>query len=97
MAHHVTLRADVPPDFPLPPEEEGVVVGLANDGAGVQALVVEIDGTTTGPDGATYHVTWSLRTGRRPAEANDVLRERGWIAVDPQPVSLIPRFFPFRR
>src|SRR5919107_332704 len=60
---------------------KGVVVGVADDGAGVQALVVEIGGTTRRPDGSTYHVTWSLGPGRRAVESNDVIRACGWTAA----------------
>jgi hypothetical protein len=93
VAHHVTLRAGVEPDFPLPPETDGWVVGMADDGRGVQALVVEIGGTTDRPDGSTYHITWSLADGRRAVESNDVIRERGWTAVERQRVRLEPRLF----
>ncbi len=78
VAHHVTLKAGVPASFPLPGETEGAVLGIADDGAGVQALVVEIGGTTQRPDGSTYHVTWSLGPGRKPVESNDVIRQHGW-------------------
>ena len=54
------------------------MVGVADDGAGVQALVVEIGGTTRRADGSTYHVAWSLARGRRPDECGGVIRERGW-------------------
>jgi hypothetical protein len=57
VTHHVTLRSGVPQDSPLPTETESFVVGVADDGAGVQALVVEIGGTTRRPDGSTYHIT----------------------------------------
>ena len=57
------------------------MVGVADDGAGVQALVVEIGGTTRRPDGSTYHVTWSLGPGRRAVEGNDAIRDRGWTAT----------------
>ena len=40
IAHHVTLKAGVSPDSPLPSEAQGFVVGIADDGAGVQALVL---------------------------------------------------------
>jgi hypothetical protein len=80
-ARHVALEGGEPPDFPLPPETEGFVVGVADDGAGVQALVVEIGGTTRRPDGATYHIPWSLGPGRRTAECGDVISERGWTAL----------------
>src|SRR5829696_5111883 len=81
VAHHVTLRAGVPPDFPLPTETEGFVVGAADDGAGVQALVVEIGGSTRRPDGSTYHITWSLADGREAVESNDAIRDRGSTAT----------------
>ncbi|TDH58050.1 hypothetical protein E2C06_34610 [Dankookia rubra] len=81
VAHHVTLRAGVSQNFLLPTETEGFVVGVADDGAGAQALVVEIGGTTRRPDGSTYHITWSLGSGRRPVESNDVIRARGWITT----------------
>ena len=37
------------------------MVGVDDDGAGVQALVVEIGGAARRPDGSTYHITWSSR------------------------------------
>lgn len=57
VAHHVTLRVDASPDEPLPVDRTGVAVGVADDRTGVQALVVEIGGTTQRPDGSVYHVT----------------------------------------
>jgi hypothetical protein len=77
VAHHVTLKTDAE-DEPLPPEVEARLVGRADDGKGVEALIVAIDGTTDRPDGSTYHITWSLGEGRRARESNDVLKERGW-------------------
>ena len=79
IAHHVTLGLGIDIDLPLPRETEGVVVGMGDDGRGVQALVVEIGGTKDRPDGSTYHITWSLADGREAVESNDVLR-RGWTA-----------------
>ena len=94
VAHHVTLRAGVPGGFPLPSETEGFVVGVADDGKGVQALVVEIGGTTRRPDDSTYHVTWSLGPGRRAVESNDAIRERGWTATtERHHVRLEPKVF----
>src|SRR3954471_5477684 len=94
VAHHVTLRAGVPQGFPLPTETEGFVVGMADDGAGVQALVVKIGGTTRRPDGSNYHITWSLGSGRRAVESNDVIRDRGWTATgERHRVRLKPKVF----
>src|SRR4051812_520010 len=63
VAHHVTLKFGDRQAQP-PGEVEAAVVGEADDGAGVQALVVAIDGDTARPDGGTFHVTWSLADGR---------------------------------
>ncbi len=82
IAHHVTLRAGVRPGHPPPRETEGWVLGIADDGMGVQALVVELGGTVRRPDSSTYHITWSLAAGRKPVESNDVIRERGWVPAE---------------
>lgn len=93
VAHHVTLRSDAA-DEPLPNPVAGTILGHADDGLGVEAMVVAIDGVTGRPDGSTYHITWSLGEGRRARESNDVLRERGWTPfADPIPITLTPGRF----
>jgi hypothetical protein len=82
IAHHVTLRPRVHRGSKLPPERAGEVIGVADDGHGVQALVVRIGGTHERPGGGTYHVTWSLAEGRRPKESNDVLQAGGWTLLE---------------
>ena len=48
-------------DKKRPPKDTSAeVIGQVDDGAGVQAFVVRIDGTTDRPDGRTYHITWSI-------------------------------------
>lgn len=95
VADHVTLAAKVARNSQLPCETLGEIVGRAEDGAGVEALVVTIDGTTDRPDGSTYHITWSLGPGRRARESNDVIAEFGWRPIDlPMPVTLHPRRWP---
>src|SRR5919202_396709 len=64
VADHVTLQSKASAGAPLPDETMGEIVGRADDGAGVEAMVVRIDGTTDRPDGSTYHITWSLGEGR---------------------------------
>jgi hypothetical protein len=94
IADHVTLAAKVKPDAELPCETSCEIVGRTDDGEGVEALVVRIDGTTDRPDGSTYHITWSLGPGRKAKESNDVIRERGWQEVElPMPVALKPARF----
>src|SRR5689334_14897326 len=70
VADHVTLDPHASAGTRLPDETRGRIVGIADDGAGVQALVVAIDGTTDRPGGGTYHITWSLdrSRGRRPVD-----------------------------
>lgn len=89
VAHHVTLAAGS--DRPLPEPAVGEIVGRADDGRGVEALVVSIGGTTDRPGGGTYHITWSLAEGRKAKESNDVIAARGWTELDlPVPVTLHP-------
>jgi hypothetical protein len=92
VADHVTLRSGAPTDQPLPTERVGDVVGEARDGAGVQALVVRIGGTTARPGGGVYHLTWSLGPGREAVESNAVIAEHGWTAIAPPvPFTIEPK------
>ena len=95
VADHVTLRVGATPETPLPRKpEDARVVGRADDGASLECLVVELDGTTDRPDGSTYHITWSLGAGRRARESNDVLRDKGWDYVEtPLDLDLEPARF----
>ncbi len=94
VADHVTLRVGATAQTALPREVAARLVGRADDGASLECLVVELDGTTARPDGSTYHITWSLGPGRRGRESNDVLKERGWRGLDhPIPITLEPGRF----
>lgn len=93
IAHHVTL-AFGPATPELPGETVGEVIGVADDGQGVEALVVRIGGRTARPDGSTFHVTWSLAPGRRSVESNAVIARGGWTALaEPLRVRLTPMLF----
>lgn len=93
VAHHVTLQTNAERE-PLPPAVKAQIVGRTDDGKGVEAMVVAIDGSTDRHDGSTYHITWSLGDGRRARESNDVLRDRGWDDLDhPIPIKLEPGRF----
>jgi hypothetical protein len=91
VADHVTLQFGG--SCALPTERSGEVIGEIDDGAGVQALIVRIGGTSDRPDGSTYHITWSLdrSRGRKPVESNDVIRALGWRPLaEPVPITLQP-------
>ncbi len=96
VAHHVTLAiGKETEDMDLPTADTGKIVGVADDGVGIQALVVEIDGTTERPGlGGTYHITWSLdkEGGYSPKMSNDVIAV-GWTPVSPISITLTPKFF----
>ena len=95
VADHVTLSVGTA-DAPLPTARAGEVVGEVDDGAGVQALVVRVGGTTDRPDGKSYHITWSLdrARGRRAVESNDVIARLGWRHLTaPVPIRLHPARF----
>ncbi len=91
VADHVTLRFDTDGETALPTARGGEVVGEVDNGKGVQALVVRIDGTTERGDGSHFHITWSLGPGRRAKESNDAIAARGWERIHPPvPIALTP-------
>ncbi|RYD64491.1 MAG: hypothetical protein EOP83_09585 [Verrucomicrobiaceae bacterium] len=77
IAHHVTHQFNVGEADPRPGTPEAYVVGWIDDPElYVQALVIEINGTTVRPDGLTYHLTWSNdhSKGARAKHSNDALK-----------------------
>lgn len=90
VAEHVTFKPGSD-GAPMPEADRCVLVGRVDDGAGVEALVVAIGGTTDRPDGSTWHITWSLAEGRRAQESNDVIAALGWEAADDEiEIALVP-------
>jgi hypothetical protein len=90
VARHVTLKFGDATARP-PGEVTAAIVGEADDGTGVQALVVAIDGATVRPDGGTFHITWSLAQGREARESNQAIT-RGWTPLTtPVAVRLTPK------
>jgi hypothetical protein len=89
IADHVTLTRG----RDLPPPVSAAIIGEVDDGEGLQALVVAVEGTAARPDGSIYHITWSLDAarGRKPVESNAVLARIGWQPLDPPvPILLAP-------
>lgn len=95
VADHVTLAAEVSADSSLPDAVSAEAVGRIDDGRGVEALVVAVDGTTERPGGGTYHLTWSLGPGRRAKESNEALAAGRWQPLrKPIPLELTPARWP---
>lgn len=80
VADHVThgRESEAPP---LPDAERATLIGRADDGQGVEALVVTIGGSSDRWDGSAYHITWSLGEGRQAKESNAVIAQCGWEAT----------------
>ena len=96
IAHHITYAFGVPKDSELPENPEHVeVVGYADDGKSLEALVVAINGSTERPDGKVYHITWSLDRGqgRKPVQSNDLIAENGFEKVNPIHIKVTPKLF----
>lgn len=93
VADHVTLDAQATRRDPPPPRPRAEVIGHADDGEGLEALMVAIDGCPDRPDGSLFHITWSLdrARGRKPVESNQLLARSTWrplrvpIAIDLMP------------
>ena len=96
IADHITLDANADRVDPLLEAAHAEIVGGIDDGEGLQAMVVAIDGSTDRADGSTFHITWSLdrQHGRKAVESNKVIAERGWRPLDdPVPIRVIPARF----
>ena len=60
MADHITVRFGGN-QLPLPESpEKAEIIGMVDDGSGLQALIVQVNGNLTRQDGSMYHITWSL-------------------------------------
>lgn len=85
IGHHITYKFGVGADEKLPKGGTFKVVGYADDGKGLEALVVEVNGKTQRPDGKIYHITWSLdrSKGRKPVHSNNLIASKGFENVSP--------------
>lgn len=96
IGHHITYRMGVKSDVPLPEASSFTVVGYAYDEAGIEALVVEVDGSVVRPDGKTFHITWSLdrEAGFKPVKSNDLIASKGYRKIsNPINITATAKFF----
>lgn len=97
IAHHVTWKFGVKQDYPLPTETHGEVIGVADDGDRVQALVVTVGGMVYNENNRIMHITWSLdrSKGAKPHMSNQVIGDSNFKRLDTKvPITLVPKFFP---
>jgi hypothetical protein len=83
VADHVTLRHGTNGCTPLPTARRGEIIAEVDDGAGVQAFVVLIGGTTDRGDGRHFHATWSLGPERQAKDSNAVISNCPWRLIQP--------------
>ena len=97
VGHHITYKFGVNKQTAkIPSTPKSIkVVGYADDGKSLEALVVEVNGKTLRPDGETYHITWSLdrAAGRKPAQSKPLVAS-GFTPVNPPiEIKAKPEFF----
>lgn len=95
IADHVTLSERASAWGHAPKPSFLSVVGIADDGRGLQCLVVTVGGLLFRPDKKTFHCTWSLvrSAGYRPFDSNDVIRRHGFVSVESVPFNAYPKIF----
>jgi hypothetical protein len=97
IAHHVTFKFGVKQGYPLPTQTHGEVVGVADDGNRVQALVVTVGGDVYNADNRIMHITWSLdkAKGAKAYMSNQVIGDGNFTRLEQKiPITLEPKFFP---
>lgn len=74
VCHHVTYKFGVQPTLNLPRHKEGYIVGYKKS-SGIEAFVVEINGSIYRPDGRLYHITFSHDDKHKPVHSNILLSD----------------------
>lgn len=94
IAHHITYKFGVYEELP-PDVSIAKIVGYADSGDGLEAFVVELDGTIKRRDGKIFHLTYSLDpTKYKPKDSNTLLEKIGFKPVKPFIIQVEPKFFP---
>ena len=66
----------------------GKIVGQA-DHAGLQCLVVSVNGSELTGDGTPFHISWSAEPGVKTSQAGEIVRKNGFTRLDkPIPIDL---------
>lgn len=84
IARHVTVKFGVPEGTEPPEDADIKVVGYADSGDGIEALVVSVNGTTQRGNGKYFHVTWSLNPDtHKPVDSNELIGYNNYTLVLP--------------
>lgn len=97
-ADHITYEHGVHDFGTLFHPQKIEITGVIDDGIGMQALIVQVDGQQYRPNGMPYHITWSYAPEMqrpnttetyRPIHANDLVEQalnhdhKGFTAITP--------------
>jgi len=92
IAHHITVQFGNVTAESIPVKAEVNVIGYADSGDGIEALVVSVDGSSARPDGSLYHITWSLQGDYKPVDSNYIIKKHGFLNLDiPITIDTIPQ------
>ena len=94
ICQHITYKFPAKSTDTLPPAvHEAHVVGYEDSGDGIEAVVVEINGSTKRPDGKLFHITISLdrSKGKKPVHSNDLVNKK-FSHISPIAIHLTPAF-----
>lgn len=95
IVHHITHSFNVSHEDALPPMPVSAkVIGYASNEK-IEALVVEIDGTSIRGDGKLMHITLSHTPEAKPVMSNDLLSSQGFEPCEHFTIEVIPTFNAF--
>lgn len=101
VAHHITDQFGVYEDAILPTETKMRIIGIIDDGEGIEALIVSIQHDNdlyagrVKSETSWYHITWSHAEGRKPVESNNFCKEEYFERFTGNLINVEPKFFPF--
>lgn len=91
---HCTLALGGDRDVELPAPCKATVFARVDDPGGVEVLLARIGAATVRPDGAVFHITWSLAAGRKPRDSHLAIRDcPATLSHEPIEVDLVPARF----
>lgn len=95
LGHHITKKfgTNNPDDVPEQPKT-AQVVGYADDGEGIEGLLVEIDGVSKRDNNSLFHITWSLdrSKGYKPVDTNKIIKNATRLN-NPIDIKVTPKLF----
>lgn len=91
IAEHMTYTFPAKMGEELPPSPSSVkIVGYKDKQEGIEAVVVEVDGNATRPDGKLFHITLSLEPDKKKPSDSNILLADGYVPLCPYLINVFP-------